>query len=483
MHSAIDARTRKLVDADDIRVGRHGAYLCPCCGGRVHYQRSIGISPDPLFVHYPHEGTTDCENYYPWQGIYPSAQSVTTARPMPAVEDTPDELGLCLEDFDLWALYLRLPEMTSSELGTVSLRSLTKAFVEIDSAGARNRLPAIELKPGVGSARVVVPPTTIPYKVTTTGAWPATIRQGRWQTTSRGLNVRGTLFRFRHGEWVRLRESSPVELGEELRVVADQRNAPPAECRPAATKTVSLRGQTWRMWRVTLPAVESRQLARWLESLGTEAVEPAWEVRFASIPSAIEEQTPVFGRSEPLIVRIRALHRGGRADVSLSAGSTRSTESFSTPPGSDKAFIGFAVPWPGSNKLLVAYDDRSTLRFETKESEELSKIRVALRILPQLVVQIGATVVKAWDEPVEITVPSRSEELPVVTMEPDFDDIRVNMTWAGPARGTTPARGSDEGLSPDIVVRRLKELLENRQSREIRIEDRKSTRLNSSHLG
>src|SRR6266498_3278120 len=115
MRYARDDRTRKIVDAHEIAERLHFRhYSCPSCGARVHYKRSIGLSPDPIFAHNPHEGSPDCENYHPWQrGIYTQPPSTSIPRPKPAVEDTPDEFGFGLDDADPWTLYLRVREITA----------------------------------------------------------------------------------------------------------------------------------------------------------------------------------------------------------------------------------------------------------------------------------------------------------------------------------------------------------------------------------
>ncbi len=467
MRYAKDDRARKIVDAHEVGArlrSRH--YSCPSCGARVHYKRSIGLCPDPIFAHNPHEGSPDCESYYPWQGIYVGTPS-SGPRPKPAEEDSPDEFGFGLDDADAWTLYLRVPAVTPVELGSVPLRALTSAFVEVDSGGGRNRLPLIDLRPGVSFARLSVSPSTVGYKVVTTGSWPQGIRPGRWQAVGRGLSARGTLFRRRHGEWVRLREGSPVQLGEELRVVADQKSAPPAECRPVAANTVSFRGQSWRMWRLTLPTAETGQFARWLESLGLEAVEPVWEVHVASVPEGISDdgQTLVYSTRRPLIAHLRSPQPGAKADSSLETGTNRFSESVATPPKSDRAFLVFSVAWPGTNELTVAYDDRTTVSFETREAEKLSKIKNALARVPRLEITIGETIVRGWDERAEIVLPLRTEEVPGVAVRPAVDDVRVNLSWSGP-----DGEGSDEGISPEILVSRLKAFLERREGAEVRID-------------
>jgi hypothetical protein len=470
MRYARDDRAKKDVDAHEVgERARYRAYSCPTCGARVHYKRSIGLSPNPIFAHNPHEGSADCENYYPWHGgdDAPSRPSTVASRPRVAVEDTPDELGLCLEDADTWTAYLRVPELSAGELGSVSPRALTSAFVVVESTGDRNRLPLIDLRPGVGSARLAVPPMTPAYKITTTGSWPAGVRQLRWQTTSRGLNSRGTLFRLRRGEWVRLREGSPVELGEELRVVADQRNNPPVECQPIPGKVVSFRGQNWRMWRVALPAVSSRQFEAWAESVGVNAVEPAWDVRIASIPEAVdlESQLSIFSRPRTLIARLRSPRNGARADISLSAGSARYSDSFSTARGTNTAFLVLSVAWSGSNELTVSYDDRSSVRFETRDEQNLTDLKRALAAVPVLRLMVGEAVVKAWDHPFEIPIPRLNEQAPRITLLPDLEDLRVSLRWEGPE-----GQGAQDSLSVENATRRLNGFLELRRGTEVRID-------------
>jgi hypothetical protein len=470
MRYARDDRAKKDVDAHEIgERARSHAYSCPSCGARVHYKRSIGLSPNPIFAHNPHEGSQDCENYYPWQGGFDIASppSPPASRPSVAVEDTPDELGLCLEDADNWTTYLRVPEISTEELGNLSPRALISAFVEVESFGESNRLPLIDLRPGVGSARLPVPPMTSAYKVTTTGSWPAGVRERRWQTTSRGLSSRGTLFRLRHGEWVRLREGSPVELGEELRVVADQRNVPPAECQPQAGRVVSFRSQNWRMWRVALPLLSNMQFEAWAEAISVDVVEPAWDLRIASIPEAVDagSQLPVFPSQSTLVARLRSPRRGARADISLSAGSARHSDSFSTARGTDIGFLAFSVAWPGSNELRVSYDDRSAVRFETRDAQSLSDLKRALASVPTLRVMVGETVVQPWGEAFEIPIPAPNETAPKIRLLPDLEDLRVSLRWEG-----QESQGAVESLSPENASRRLNAFFELRRGTRVRID-------------
>ena len=282
----------------------------------------MGLSPDPGFAHNKHAAKPDCELYHPGLGNYvPSSTPRATFR----TEDEPAEIGMCLEDEESWATYLRLPEI--ADLGTVRLRSLRSGSVQVDAGGTLNSLSLMELRPGIGSARLVVPPSATPYKVTPIGDWPPSISKTPWQGGARGLNPRGTAFRIRRGEWVRLKEGSAIELGEVLRVVADVRNAPPYDCSPQAAKALSHHGLNWRMWRIELPAETTPSLERWADGMGVVLLEAAWDVSLLSIPHGFnsDHQIPILGTTETLIAKLRSPNTGLRATVSLRTGSSSQT--------------------------------------------------------------------------------------------------------------------------------------------------------------
>lgn len=468
MRSAIDVRTKELVDADEVRVGaRHRVYACPACGARVHYKRSIGLSPDPIFAHNPHEGSPDCENYYPGQGGYgvPSPSSLTV-RARPEVEDAPMEFGLCLEDAARWNLYLRIPEVSTTELRNISPRALTTAFVEVESPSYVNRLPLVDLRSGTGSSRLTVPPAKAPYKVTTKGAWPPGLDQKRWHSIAHGLNALGTIFRFRHGEWVRLRENTPIEFGEELRVVADQRHVPPTDCNPQARGVITLHGESWRMWSIEIPEMNLKRVANWAELLGFELVEPVWDVVLASIPEAInvEDGSFIYPTRHPIIVRLRPPQFSSHVDVALKSGSSRQSNTVSSPGGSDAAFLSISVPWPSSNELVIDYDNRATLQFETRDPCSILDLKKALLAVPLLRLKIGEMEVRSWSDPVDITLPRTGSELPRIEILPHLDDLRLNVEWSGETEGLR-----DE-LTREAALRLIRSLIEDGKGMHVRID-------------
>jgi hypothetical protein len=174
---------------------------------------------------------------------------------------------------------------------------------------------------------------------------------------------------------------------------------------------------------------------------------------------------PIFLSTQPLIAKIRAPHRGDQAHVSLSTGSTRSSESFSTSTASETSFIAFSVPWPGSNEFRVAYDDRSAVRFETREAQSLADVRRALAAVPRLRVMIGEKVVEAWDQAFEIAIPARLKEVPKITILPELEGLRVSIRWEGPE-----GQGAEDSLSVEIATRRLNAFFDLRRGSAVRVE-------------
>jgi len=468
MRSAIDVRTKRRVDADDVGFAdRHRVYRCPHCGARVHYKRSIGRSSEPIFAHNPGEASPDCEEYYPWEGYGPISSASSPAAPARAqVEDEPAEFGLCLEDGTPWNLYLRVPEITASELRNVSPLALTAAFIDVEAAGWRSSMPLVDLRSGSGAARLVVPPSAVAFRITTPGTWPAGLAQKRWQSSSHGLDPRGALFRLRHGEWVRLRPSSAIEFGEELRFVADQSNGPPAECNPQSRGIVTARKVTWRMWRVTIPDSALKRVESWAASLGFEIVEPAWDVVLATVPDAIDPEDGrfIYPRKAPIICRAQSARVAATVDVFLKAGSSRYSDTVSTPRSGDSTFLAISLPWPGSNELLVGYDDRTAVPFDSTDPPSLSEIRRVLSVVPVLRLKIADMVITPWGHSVDVTLPSAGDDTPLIEILPEIEGLRLSIEWNG------EVRASRDRLTRDSAAKLLRSLLEDSRSVSVRLD-------------
>jgi hypothetical protein len=345
---------------------------------------------------------------------------------------------------------LRLPEL--SELGNdVRLRSLQAGSVEVDASGAMRRISLLELRPGIGSARLVVPPTINCYNVTPRGVWPSSISQTLWRGVARGLNPRGTIFRMRRGEWVRLKEDSAVELGEELRVVAESRNSPPACCSPQGVGVVIHNRLNWRMWRIVLPIESSPAVERWAEALGVVLLEPVWNLTILSIPHAFDStrRVPVFGINEALIAKVKSPKPGAQSGISLNISSSSQTITISTASDAT-AFLAFSAAWPSTNDFLLS--NRKIGWFETKARTTVAELQEILRTVPILRVTVGEYVVQAWTAPLEIPAPSYGADPPDFGILPELDDLRLGLSWEG-----SDGVGREEGLTRDSIKNRLRE--------------------------
>lgn len=448
MRYARDARTKRDIDAFDVHGGAwRRAYVCPVCDAPVHYRSSMGLSPDPGFAHNKYAAKPDCELYHPGLGGYtPSASPPHVTRPSRA-EDSAQEIGMCLEDGNQWALYLRLPEIP--DLGEVRLHSLRTGSVEVDAGGSKASLSLMELRPGIGAARLVVPPVVVPYKVAPGGNWPLTLSKNLWQGGACGLEPRGTLFRLRRGEWARVREGSAIEFGEDLRVVADARNSPPAECSPEARGVVSNRGISWRMWRVVLPPESSYRVESWAEHLGVVLVEPTWEISLLTVPQGFSSGVPILGTKQPLIAALKNPQCGTKTAVSLRTGSG-SKMAADLSADTATAFVCFTVPWPGEHELVVGYDEREKLRFDGADVPNLRNVREALCAVPILRMKIGEQLIGPWGDTWELPAPVRPVEPPEISIEPEFEELRLGLCWSGP-----DGRGAEEGLTAQAARERL----------------------------
>lgn len=438
MRYAYDDRAKREVDAFDIRGGaRYRSYSCPVCRARVHYRSSMARSPNPGFAHNKGAARPDCEHYHPGLVGYVPFPVV---RPMPSAEDSPEEIGMCLEGEDSWRVYLRLPEI--SDLGDLRLSALQSGSVEVVSAGGRVAISLMELRPGSGSARVPVAPSETVYKVAPSGNWPVGLSAGRWRGSARGLNPDGTIFVQRRGEWVRLKEESSLELGGEIRVVALQSNRPPIPC------TEFSRGPQqsgkWRAWRVQLPSEATEAIEEWAYELGIFLVEGSWTVSVASVPLGFSSGLPVYATQVPIVALLKSPERRAQTMVTSTCGSSTTSASIISSDRS-AAYVSLDVAWAGTNELRAGVENRPGFSFLTERRPELAELRAALGIVPHLRVRVGESVCECW---------TGSYEMPVgevtIQIEPELEDLRLGLHWKGDGE-----IGAEEGLTRESTIRRL----------------------------
>lgn len=426
MQYAIDRRKKLLVQAEDVRrADRTRAYACPVCGADVHYRRARGLNPDPGFAHNAHVARPDCDLYHPSFGVEgpgswgegPEAEPIS-------------EIDLCLadplDDKGTWSLFLRFPEI--SDLGNTRLRALVAGSVNVATGSSSTSISLMDLRPGVGSARLVVPPSMSKYEASPAGQWPSGISSDRWTGTCEGLNPRGTPFVLRKGEWERLRDGGELELGSEIRIVAHVRNAPPPAC-PVEVLAIKPHNKLeWRVWRVFLPDSISTSLDRWAEAINVTLASPGDEIALLGVPQGFDSNGLVFTTGHSFIAKIK--WAAGEPSAALSLGTPLGSESTSTwSTQTSPAYMAFGTQDSGTTTLTANYDRRTTEIVETAVAPTLGEIRNKLRVAPRFEIVIGDTTVSAWQDSVTLRSTVEQTAPPQITIFPNYEALQFDVQW------------------------------------------------------
>ena len=423
MQYAIDRRKKLLVQAEDVRrTDRSRAYACPVCGADVHYRRARGLNPDPGFAHNAHVARQDCHLYHPSLGVENAGPWVEALAAAPI-----NEIDLCLDDpvgdKGAWSLFLRFPEI--SDLGNARLRALMAGSVSVVTGSSSASISLMDLRPGVGSARLVVPPSMNTYEASPTGQWPPDLASDRWSGTCEGLNPRGTAFVLRKGEWERLRDGGELELGSEIRIIADLRNAPPPVCSVEAL-AVKHSKLEWRVWRVFLPDTISTSLGRWAEAINATLASPADEVALLGVPQGFDCNGPVFTTGHSFIAKVK--WAGDASSATLTLGTPLGSESTSTwPTQTSPAYMVFKTADSGATTLTANYDRRTSESIETDVAPTLGEIRNKLRATPRFEIVVGDTVVSAWQDTVTLLSTAGKAAPPQITISPNFEALQFDV--------------------------------------------------------
>jgi hypothetical protein len=430
---------------------RERPYACrrPGCGGRV-YLPQVAIQR-PHFRHYPGEGTPACAEYVPGSG----SSGEPVAPIVAAVEDVPTELGLILDQFDgVWRVGLRLPEIRHEELGDVSLRDLQPARVEVAAAGAIvTRISALDLRPGVGAARVQVPPTAQEYRSCPAGLWPATIDNLRWDLRSRGLEVRGTLFRFRGGEWTRLLNASGAHCCERLLVLAEARLSPPDSIVTERHAEISGGGLRWVIWEVLLPDEPLDEVTAWLGRLGHEIVPRPWAVEFTTPPRGLDGSgKPTFWIGDLVVLTLAAPRDGMEATLSVKLDTNTHSTSVSAPE-SRRLDVAIKSPDAKQARICVSAERSATIDVAFVERPSPQSVLNMLAKTRCLRVWLGDQVMEAWRTPTR-KVPVAANALPEIRVDFGVESARARVTvWE---RGR---QRSSRGLDARNVARMIEAAL------------------------
>lgn len=432
MDYAKDLHTGKIVAAED--ASGSSAYSCPrpACGGRV-YLPDVRIQR-PHFRHYPGEGTPACDEYFPGAG----AGGTGPANLRTAVEDEPSELGLLIEQMDhRWGLLLRLPEIPSLELGHASLATLRTGFVEVFAGSERlARVSALDFRPGVGTARVEIPPSLQSFRSQPTGDWPAGIAVERWRKTARAMAAVGTLFRLRGGEWVRLSEASGVHWGEELIVLAD------ARCPPARSIVVETSGRTssagfnWSIWQVRLPDDAATDVEVWLSRLGHSIVPRPWSTRLATPPRGYSDHgEPLFWLEDAAIFELEAPTRGAESVATLVMNSNSHGAGIKVGE-SRRVYVAVSSHAAGLARLAIAHERSVGADVAFQARPDAAALRGSLDRSARLRLWVGEICLEAWRDrmrAIRVAALDRGD----IRLETGIEGVRVHVTvWSRGKRRT-----------------------------------------------
>jgi hypothetical protein len=220
------------------------------------------------------------------------------------------------------------------------------------------------------------------------------------------------------------------------------------------------------MWSIEIPGTNLKRVENWAQSLGFELVEPTWDAVLASVPEAVntENGSFIYTTRYPIITRLRAPHLSASADVSLKSGSSRQSNTVSALRDSNTAFLSISVPWTSSNELVVDYDDRATLPFETRDPLSISDLKQMLSGNLALRLKIAETVILSWSNPIDVPLPRAGGELPGVEILPHLDDLRLNIEWKG------ETEGSRDGLTPEVTLRLIRSLIEDHKNVHVQVD-------------
>lgn len=426
-------------------------YVCPTCGLPLELRRGDDLE---YFAHWRGlPGTQECELFTVADAPSPAGHGGARL-PEAAVEDEPSELGLIIVEVDgQWEVGLRLPEIPRPELGDMSLAALRGAYVDVFAGPERLvRVGALELRPGVGAARVGVAPRVDGYAVLAGGSWPATIKSARWQLQSSPLNGGGTLFRLRGGEWTRLAARSGVHHGETLLVVAERRSPPPQSFVRAQHGDLRAGGSRWGVWEICLPATNVNSLTDWLSRAGHSIVPRPWGVELAAPARAYSERgDAIFWVGDAPVIALHGPQGGAEVPVWLKAGTNSFSASVKAVESGD-AFVSIKSHNVGSTRLTAVAQRRADIDVTFLQRPSNSALLDQLTKTPRLRVWLGAVVLEAWrDAKSKVAL---DHQLPEVRVDLGAPDARVRVTTWDRGKQRT-SRGLDARNAARVIAEAL----------------------------
>jgi hypothetical protein len=417
------SRSGQIVRVGDAR--RDQRYTCPVCGLLLELRRGEQLE---YFAHWRNlPGTKDCELFSLGDGSHgadgPSQKVLSES------EENPCDLSLQLALVDdRWGLGLCLPEIPSDELGEQSLDILRSAFVEVYvGSDCLLKVSALDLRPGVGAAHVEVIPTLQTYRTQPAGLWPTLIDNERWCLESQKLEVKGSFFRLRRGEWMRLLTGSSVHHGETLLVLADKRSVAPPDSIVLEVHEWFSGGLHWVIRKVQLPNEPVASVSSWLAQLSHELVARPWSVSLVTPPRSFNERgQPLFWVGDSPILVLEAPHQDAIGMVTFQGGANYQSASVRVTQGRF-AHASVSVSDVGPTRITVLGGRSAGLDLLFVERPLASRLSDLLVRLPRLCIRIGKLEFEAWQGASHMVLVT-SRDIPEVFVELGDENARARVT-------------------------------------------------------
>lgn len=441
MKEALLGKNGLKIDASKARKGP--GYYCPHCTVSVFLKR--GKKQVPHFAHQPGEGKPECEEFHPWVNDL----NVSVDQKPKEVENDPSEIGLCIAEGDSeWNLILRIPEIGLEQLGDCRLSDLRNGKVEVfvDQI-CMSFISLLDLRPGVGVARVPILPTSHNIDIVPTGNWPQNIEKMSWRLTASGLNNLGTLFRMTNGEWTRVRDNSGVNPNEKLVLVSNNGMNPPTVVKAGVFQRTS----EWQFWDVLLPPDISGEVADWISSLGYFLCHPTWDIEILSPPCEFSKdaRTPKFYSGDNIYLIATAPHQKSIGTLSIVANGDESLETVTPSSGNNRVFLKLCIPNPAICEIGIKEIHNTFLKFEVINRLDSETIQTILSKIPRLRIWINDT------EIVEGKLNVIEDRVKTIKMETVGIDVKLSLAVVNEKR-----RGLWQNLIPKeaekIVVQELR---------------------------
>lgn len=317
---------------------------------------------------------------------------------------------LAIETTNAWRLVLRCAELSPGMLpqGGIDAWTSLLAACRVRAVGAVSFADGLGMWPGSGGFSLPVFPGTQPYLLEFDGPWPLPVSDA-WSTPVPALASRGTLFESPEQDGRRIASGTPIELGRHYSLVREvgAGSAPPAEFVPEPLGIVG----AWEAFKLTAPDDTTPALQRFALELGHPVRAPRRTLRLvAPVPHRYTVQMqPVVSAGSPLLLVIDAC--AGR-DVeqrrqALECVSVRGSVTALLPPVSATEPQHVVIPpLPSGSYLFRLVEDGSNTLAMRIEPRPLQR---AAWSPPLLTVQLGSAAAHAFEPPVRVTVPSRTE--------------------------------------------------------------------------